>query len=356
MLLAACLSAACGGERPPREASRIYTAPPPSSAEDYCAWYGDARDGVLYFGESAFWSAMRADGGNPLADLATPGPQRVGRFDLRRQRMMSPLDVTAPGARSGVWDVYAHENGRIYYTTFYEEMGAVDPATGDVIRFPELGLGLNEIAAGPGETLLVTRYGAGLQQNPQQGSLLVISPEGILVEEHVLAPPAGYTAAPKTPALDTASRTYWITSDLLAKNADPLRNDTFVLDLDGIERRRIETPEVQFVASNPQVGLLRAERTGSILDLVRPTGRVRLDSHFAKAFDFTQDIKPTRDGGAVVTQWSGLSHRVAENDSVYSLQFPKLQEGGLYYTGVLAGDHICATYCAGVRVVCARIR
>jgi len=352
LLALTAVLAACAGKHTPRGATQAHTAPPPSGTEDYCAWYGDARDDVLYFGQAAFWSAKRAHGGDPRGDLAEPGPQLIGRFDLRREHMLSPLDVTAPGARSGVWDVYAHDNGRVYYTTFFEEMGTVDPATGDVHRFPELGLGLNEIAAGPGDTLLVTRYGAGAREDPQQGSLLVISPEGVLLEEHALAPPAGYIAAPKTPALDTASGTYWVTADLLPRGADALRNDAFVLSLDGAQRRRIETPEIQFVAGDPLVGLLRAERSGSKLDLVRPAGSVVLDSDFAAAFDFAQDVKPTPDGGAVVTQWSGLVHRVATDGSASSLKLPNLQRGGLYYTAVLADDRICATYCAGVRVVC----
>ncbi|HJO23611.1 MAG TPA: hypothetical protein QF557_08675 [Myxococcota bacterium] len=353
--IAVAALAGCTAQHTPQVTPRIHTAQPVSGSEDYCAWYGDARDGVLYFGQAAFWAAKRAHAGDPRGDLAAPGPQLIGRFDLQRERMLPPLDVTAPGARSGVWDVHAHRNGRVYYTTFFEEMGAVDPATGDVSRFRGLGLGLNEIAAGEGDTLLVTRYGAGPREDPQQGSLLVISPEGVLLEEHALTPPAGYTAAPKTPALDTASATYWLTADLLPRGAGAVRNDAFVLSLDGVQRRRIETPEIQFVASNPQVGLLRAERSGSELDLVRPVGSVVLDTDFAAAFDFTQDVKPTPDGGAVVTQWSGLVHRVAADGSSSRLQLPNLQQGGLYYTAVLADDRICATYCAGVRVVCTRI-
>ena len=46
----------------PSAAFVVQTAPAPSAKESYCAWYGDARDGVLCFGESAFWSAMRAAG------------------------------------------------------------------------------------------------------------------------------------------------------------------------------------------------------------------------------------------------------------------------------------------------------
>jgi hypothetical protein len=41
-------------------------APPPSIEKSRCAWYGDARDGVFYFGESGFWSAMRAAGATPV--------------------------------------------------------------------------------------------------------------------------------------------------------------------------------------------------------------------------------------------------------------------------------------------------
>ena len=102
-LAVGALAAGCAGDPGPPAQARVVTASSPSQAEDYCAWYGDARDGVLYFGQAAFWSAMRAHDGDPLGDLATPGPQRIGRFDLRRERMLPALDVTAAGARSGVW-------------------------------------------------------------------------------------------------------------------------------------------------------------------------------------------------------------------------------------------------------------
>ena len=331
-------------------------AAPPSTAEDYCAWYGDAREGVLYFGEAAFWSAMRAHGGDPRGDMAISGPQFVGRFDLRAERMLPALDVTAPGARSGVWDVHAHPNGLVYYTTFYEAMGAVDPATGKVRRFPELGLGLNEIAAGPGDSILVTRYAATGPESGEPGSLLVVSPEGTLIAEHSLPAPAGYVAAPKTPALDTATGDYWITADLLPKTESGTPgNETFVLGPNGTARRRIETPEIQFVADGVGTGFLRAERTGSKLDLVHPSGRVVIDANFAVDFDFAQDVKPSRDAETVVTQWSGLIHRVTADGAVRTHQFPKLEDGGLYYTGVQTGDRICATYCAGVQVICSTV-
>ncbi|MEE2679729.1 MAG: hypothetical protein VX546_14205 [Myxococcota bacterium] len=351
------MAAGCAGDPGPPAQARVVTASSPSQAEDYCAWYGDARDGVLYFGQAAFWSAMRAHDGDPLGDLATPGPQRIGRFDLRRERMLPALDVTAAGARSGVWDVYAHPNGRVYFTTFYEAMGAVDPETGAVQRFPALGLGLNEIAPGPGDSLLVTRYAPNGPGPPGQGSLLVVSPEGTRIAEHALPAQAGYLAAPKTPALDTATGDYWITADLLPERADGTpRNEAFVLGPDGTPRRRIETPEIQFVADRRGTGLFRAERVGSRLELVRPGGPVVLDANFAVGFDFAQDVKPGADAGAVVTQWSGQIHRVTANGAVRTRQFPKLEADGLYYTGVRTGDRVCATYCAGIRVVCATVR
>ena len=111
----------------------------PSSAEErYCAWYGDARDGVLYFGQAAFWPASRASGASgggeedPRADLAVAGPQLIGRFDLGRGELLPPLEVGPADARSGVWDVHAHSNGRVYFTTYFESMGWVDPRSGEV--------------------------------------------------------------------------------------------------------------------------------------------------------------------------------------------------------------------------------
>ena len=115
-------------------ATRIYTAEAPSSDERYCAWYADARDGVLYFGAAAFWSAMRAHGNDPLADLLAEGPVAIGRFDLRREQLLEPLEVGAGGDRSGVWDVLAHPNGRIYFTTFYESAGYTEVPSGRSVR------------------------------------------------------------------------------------------------------------------------------------------------------------------------------------------------------------------------------
>lgn len=349
----AALVLACAGPPEPAAGLKVTTAPPPSRLEEYCAWYGDAREGVLYFGQAAFWSAFRARGGDPRGDLAAPGPQQVGRFDLTREVLLEPLDVGTPGARSGVWDVHAHENGRVYFTTFYESMGAVTPATGAVVRFPELGLGLNEIAPGPDGTLLVTRYGAAGADASRRGSIVVITPEGELVAEHPLEPPAGYTAAPKTPAFDPASGELWTTADLIPDANGAMRYAAYRLSPDGALLRRVEHPEIQFVASTPAGALLRVASRDGALVLQRGAAEPQLlASDFVASLDFAQDLKLFAGEQAVVTRWSGWVHLAGPGRPARSLRLPSLDDRGLYYTAVVTGGRVCATYCAGVRVVC----
>src|SRR5512138_3135882 len=65
--VALLLTLACAA---PREAPppHVVTAPAPArDGETDCAWYGDRGGDVLYFGESSFWSALRAKG-DPAAD------------------------------------------------------------------------------------------------------------------------------------------------------------------------------------------------------------------------------------------------------------------------------------------------
>jgi hypothetical protein len=341
---------------PPRPAlSVVARADPPSAEERYCAWYGDARGGVLYFGQAAFWSAYRASGEDPKADLAVAGPQLIGRFDLRRGELLPPLEVGPADARSGVWDVHAHPNGRVYFTTYFDSMGWVDPRSGEVQRLEALGPYLNEIAPGPGANLLVSRYASAVGGG--SGSILLITPEGELVAEHPLEPPLGYLAAPKTPAFDPARGEIWATMDLLPQDGGPIRHDAYVLGLDGRERRRIERPEIQFVAFGADGTGYRAEREEGRLWLhVAPPGaagtRLPLDEAFAADFDFAQQIQVARDGRAVVTRWSGFVHVVAPHGATQTLRLPALEPGGLYYSGVLTGESVCATHCADVSVVC----
>jgi hypothetical protein len=336
-------------------------AEPPSAEERYCAWYGDARGSILYFGQAAFWSSYRASGTrgadveDPRADLAHAGPQLIGRFDLRRGELLPPLDVSSADARSGVWDVHVHVNGRVYFTTYFESMGWVDPRSGEVRRLEALGPYLNEIAPGPGGNLLVSRYASAAGAG--SGSIVLITPEGELVAEYPLQPPLGYLAAPKTPAFDPARGEIWATMDLLPDDGGAVRHDAYVLGLDGREKRRIEQPEIQFVAFGADGTGYRAEREGDRLWLhVAPPGaagkRVLLDDAFPADFDFAQDIHVAGDARAVVTRWSGFVHVVGPRYATQTLRLPALDPGGLYYSGVLTGDRVCATYCADVSVVC----
>jgi hypothetical protein len=327
------------------------------AVERACAWYGDARDGILYFGESAFWDAARAHG-DPLADRLVRGPRRIGRFDLVGRRLLEPLDAGPGQAPTGVWDVLAHPNGRVYFTTWFDAMGFVDARSGEVRRLEGLGRGLNEIAPGPGATLLVSRYG-----NPDDasagGSVLIADLEGAPVAELPLAAPAGHRSAPKTVAFDAARDEIWATTDLFPVAAGgAIRHDAYVLDRSGREKRRIERPEVQFVAFGPDGTGLLAEVEGARLDLrVRPPAGpdrvLRVDAAFPAGTDFVQDIHFAPDGRAVLTRWSGVVHVFHPPDSLATLRLPGLEPGGLYYSGVLAGERVCATHCGGLTVVCA---
>ena len=312
---------------------------------------------MLYFGESAFWSALHAHA-DALADARAPGPRRIGRFDLARGRLLEPLDAGGPAA-TGVWDVLAHPNGRVYFTTWFDAMGWVEPSSGAVQRLPGLGRGLNELAPGPGGSLLVSRYGSPDDPNAS-GSILVASPDGEPIAEYPLVPPPGFRAAPKTVAFDSARDEIWVTTDLFGAAGIATRHDAYVLDGAGREKRRIARPEIQFVAFRPEGGGLIAEVEGARLTLrVRPReGEDRLllaDASFADDLDFVQDIHFAADGRAVVTRWSGIVHVVAPDGSLETLRLPPLEAGGLYYSGVLADGRVCATHCGGIEVVCAPV-
>ncbi len=353
---AALLGAALACSAPPGAQApyTLATGDPPSRAERYCAWYGDARGDVLYFGAAPFWSALRAHGGDPRGDLAAAGPQPVGRFDLRRGQLLAPLEVGGPASRSGVWDVLAHPNGRVYFTTYFEAMGSVDPSSGEVRRFESLGPGLNELAPGPDGNLLVSRYGV---TDGAPGALLVFSPDGERIDEFPLDAPPGYRAAPKTVAFDPIRAEFWATTDLLPEADAAIRHDTYVLDRRGHELRRIESPEVHFVAFAADGSGYRAEVDGARLELVvltpnAPVRRILLDDGFVASHDFVQDILRAPDGRVVVTRWSGWIHVIEDARAPRTLQLPRLEPGGLYYSGVVRDNRVCATYCGGIRVVC----
>ena len=365
----ACVAAtACS-----HSAARVTKFPTPSARERYCAWYGEAREGTLYFGQAPFWSAMRADSGRPLSDLAESGPQWIGQFDLARREARASLDVTTPNARSGVWDVFASRQGDVYFTTFYEPLGVVDPETGRVRRFHELGLGLNEIAAGPEDALVATRYGGDPGDPRAVGALVLFSPGGLLLAEYPLRAPEGYVLAPKTPAWDEAGNRYWVTTDLIQREPGNEglhpEHPTLVLDAQGEEIARIEDVEVHFVRFDPGGRGVAAFVADSALRLVelspgppeaqlRPHSGTLLDAEFPAAFDFVQDISfgPTRE--VVLTRWSGRVHVIGADGRVRDVQLPRDDPGDLYYSGALSPDGrtVCATRCGDVAVVCAALR
>lgn len=365
LVTAALLLSACapGPATAPASVQRETVEAP----ERYCAWYGTQHAGVLYFGEAAFWSAARAHGGDPRADLLEPGPQPIGRLALESGELLEPIQVGVPGERSGVWDVLVTSEERLFFTTFFEESGWVDLRRSVVHRLGDESVGWNELAPGPGGSLLATRYG-----HPERpGALLVLDAMGRLLAEHPLSAPPGTLAAPKTPAWDPARRWFWITLDLLpgpgAGSGAQARQDARVLDAEGREIARYAEPELQFVAfgSDGTGYLVEREGTRLLLRILDPGAagpgpaaprelgrRVVLDADFPAALDFAQDIQLAPDGRVVVTRWSGRVHVVGPRDRVRTLALPRLAPDGLYYTAVLHGDRICATHCGGVEVVC----
>jgi hypothetical protein len=364
LLATACLlSAACAAPTPtaaPPEAPtgvRIQRAAAPSAHERYCAWYGDAEGSTLYAGLSPFWSSMRAAGGDPRADLAAAGPQWIGRFDLEAEVWLPPLDVGRPGARAGVWDVHA-AGGQLYFTTFYEGAGRVDLAAGTVERFVA-SRGLNEIDAGPDGTLLVSRYGSG-EDPPGAGELVLLGPGGDLRETLALEAPPGLWPAPKTPAWDPGRNLFWSTSDFFGRDggASPRRDAYRISRATGAVERQRE-PELQFVRFDATGRGWLAEVDGESrlwLRILAPGDpaeggrRILLDPRFPTSHDFVQDLKRSHDG-VVLTRWSGVVHRWT-GGTIRSVRLPQLEPGGLYYTAVLHGERLCATYCGAVAVVC----
>lgn len=356
ILLLALLSCRHLGAGP---GARVHLAPAPDPpGETSCAWFGDVRDGVLYFGVSAFWSALRAAGGDPGADLRAPGPRWIGRFDLAREAFLPPLAAGPETAPSGVWDVLAHPNGRVYFTTYFDLAGSVDPRSGALTEFEGAGLGLNELALGPNGTVLATRYGYG---DSRDGSVVVLSEDGELLAEHVLANPPGRRVAAKSVAVDPLSGEIWVNTDLLpAAGAGRALHDARVLGPDGAERLRVADPELQFFAFGADGTGYLAEVAGGRLRLrerrpARQTPRERivpLDDAFDAAHDFVQELRAEPDGRVVVTRWSGRVHVVERDGHVEDLDLPRTQGDELYYTATLAGSRVCATRCGRVEVVC----
>jgi hypothetical protein len=355
--IAMLLAAACA-TRP--VGPRIATSPAPSDVERYCAWYGDRRDDVLYFGESPFWNALRDANGDAMADLRVPGPRVVGRFDLGKEALLTPLTVDATEGRAAIWDVLAHPNGRVYFTTFYEEAGAIDLATGATDEFTEAGTGLNELALGPNGRVVASRYGAA---GGGAGTVVVLAPDGRIESEWPLDAGPGLIAAAKSVAYDPERRVVWVNTDIVG-GAEDNAHDARVFDFaTGRPLLRVASPELQFPQFARDGRGFFAWRDGAqlVLRMTEPgtaegpeSGRaIMLDDAFPAGNDFVQEVRVEDDGRAVVTRWSGVVHVVDPSGAVRRVALPRPVENGLFYTATVHGDRVCATYCADVSVVCA---
>ena len=328
--------------------------------ERYSAWFADERDGVIYFGLSPFWTELHARG-KPTGDLAEPSAHLIGRFELGRGGFLPLLVARAPGpdSRSSVWDVLAHPNGWIYYTTYFEEMGRVRPATGEVEHFEAVGTGLNEIAVGPNGDLFVTRYGAADPKQPAQsdGALVEISPEGALVREVTLHAREGAFTAPKSVAVDPNSGEVWVNADVIAPDG-AVSFATFHLAADLSVRETLTTPELMFVAFDPKFrwGVFVEDDAGQLrARLVGGGGEfARVDLGPRAPHDFAQDIHFAADGiTAVVAFWSGRVE-LLRWDSVKGARATRVQlekpgdcePPALFYSAFAERDGVYATlYC-----------
>ncbi len=379
ILLAACLHWGCVAREsaPPPAAPpsgiRAFTAAPASSAERACAWFADARDDVLYVGQAAFWNARRDADGDPTADLAVAAPKRIGRFDLARERWLPPWTVERESV-SGTWDVLAHPNGRVYFSDLFGVSGFVDPEARTTRLLPAAGTGLNELALGPDDRVLATRYGGA---DGEPGSIVVLAPDGGVLAEHALAPEPGFRVAAKSLAYDPIQGVVWVNTDLLPESMDggseldvphgsqgDVRFDARVMDLaTGRERARFSSPELQFMHFEPDGRGFFAWLEGTRLVLREtapgtasgPTSGVAivLDEAFPIGFDFVQEVRPTPDGNVLATRWSGVIHEVTREREVRTRALPRIDPDGLYYSSFAVGERFCASHCADLTILCA---
>lgn len=285
--------------------------------ERYSAWFADERAGVLYFGLSPFWTELWATG-DPAADLRSAGAQLIGRFDLASESFLSPLVVRAegPDSRASVWDVLAHPNGWIYFTTFYEEMGRVRPDTGEVERFPALGRGLNELALGPEGQVYVTRYGSGLHDPHAKadGALVAVSETGRKLGELRLHARDGAVTAAKSVAVDPRSGRIFVNADVLEQGNVAFARFVIAPEL-SVLSMAVGAPELLFIAFARNGRAVSVWDDGGRLRLALGDGereRASLDLGPRLPQDFAQDIHFAPDGTAAVAFWSGRVELVRE--------------------------------------------
>jgi hypothetical protein len=311
--LALAAQAACGrGSSPAAEPAWFRAGPWNSGPEPYSAWFADSDGRILYFGLSPFWTLWWETAEDPRADLREPGDHLIGRFDLERGRFLPPLLVRrrGPGSRGSVWDVLVHRNGRIYYTTYFEEIGSVAPDGSDVRHFAGLGAGWNELVEGPGGLVYATRYSDSPEDPGAQrrGSVGVLSPEGALLRELPIEPDRGRFRAPKSLAVDPASGEIWVNVDAFSSDGS-VSYEALRLSPGGeVLGTWPAPPELQFAAfdASGRGWFAEAERAELRLRVVAGGREIAATSLGARRpVDFVQDIRFGPDGAAILASWAG---------------------------------------------------
>ncbi len=313
LALALAALAACGRAGLPAAPERAWYRAGPWNAgpEPYSAWFADSDGRILYFGLSPFWSLWWQTARDPRADLREAGDHLIGRFDLERERFLAPLLVrrAGPDSRGSVWDVLVHSNGRIYYTTYFEEIGRVAPDGSDVRHFAGVGAGWNELVEGPAGLLYVTRY-SDAPEDPgaqRRGSVGVFTPEGRLLRELPIEPREGSFRAPKSLAVDPASGEIWVNVDSFSAAGDVAYEALRLAPGGQVLERSPSPPELHFVAFDASGRGWFAEAEGRDLRLrVVAAGREIAAASLGarRPVDFVQDIRFAPDGAAILASWA----------------------------------------------------
>jgi hypothetical protein len=372
-LLSALLLALAACARPAETVpTRAYRAERANTgAERYSAWFADTDGRVLYFGLSPFWELWWRSDGDALADLEEPGDHLIGRFDLEAERFLEPLRVRrgSPEARSSVWDVLVHSNGRIYYTTYFEEMGSVRPDGTDVRHFDGIGIGFNELVEGPDGNIYVTRY-SDAPAHPSRrsyGSVAVLAPDGALLREHRLAGEAGAFVAPKSLAVEPRAGEIWLNTDTFQPDGS-VAHEWIRLSARGeVLERGAGSPELLFVAFDPGGrGWFAEDASGELRLRIRENGvwTHALSLGPRAPLDFVQDIRFTREG-ALLALWSGrvisvepagAGFRVADLRLELPADCAGPERRSLLYAAVPHRESIYATLFCGPTVLRTRLQ
>jgi streptogramin lyase len=348
--------------------TRVYRAEPANTGtEHYSAWFADTDGDVLYFGLSPFWELWWETGADALADLEELGDHLIGRFDLRGEHFLPPLRVRAAedGARSSVWDVLAHSNGRIYYTTYFEGIGSVRSDGSDPVVYADLGTGFNELAEGPEGNVYVTRY-SDAPEHPDRrsyGAVVVMSPTGELINEIRFPKQGDRFTAPKSISVDPRTGDIWINTDTFQGDR-PIEHEAIHMNSAGyVLSRRSGPGELQFVRFDSAGRGWFAEKLGGELRIRIRVARRDLaivSLGRSEGIDFVQDIWPTPEGGVVVARWSGRLHWIGPPGEAFRHEEIPLHlppdctppDGrSLLYTGVVRGNFAYATLYCGPMVL-----